>query len=40
VIARAPLGFVRSADVAFLGRGHARVVSARGTTIEIRDLGA
>ena len=38
VLARASLGVVRSADVAFLGRGRARVVSASGTAIELRDL--
>ena len=38
VLARAPLGIASSADVAFIGRGHGRVVSARGTTIELRDL--
>jgi hypothetical protein len=38
VLARAPLGIATSADVAFIGRGHGRVASARGTTIELRDL--
>jgi WD40 repeat protein len=38
VLARAPLGIASSADVAFIGRGHARVASARGTSIELRDL--
>ncbi|HEY1906670.1 MAG TPA: hypothetical protein VGG91_11550 [Myxococcaceae bacterium] len=39
VLARASLGIATSTDVAFLGRGHARVASARGTTLELRDLG-
>jgi sugar lactone lactonase YvrE len=38
VLARASLGIASSADVALLGRGRARVVSARGTTVELRDL--
>jgi len=38
VLARAPLGLARSADVTFLGRGRARVVSANGTSIELREL--
>ncbi len=39
VLARASLGIASSTDVAFFGRGRARVVSARGTTLELRDLG-
>ena len=39
VLARAPLGVASSTDVAVIGRGRARVVSARGTTLELRDLG-
>ena len=37
--ARAPLGIAPSTDVAFVDRIGARIVSARGTTLELRDLG-
>jgi WD40 repeat protein len=40
VLARASLGVVSHTDVALLGPGHARVVSSRGTTLELRDLRA
>ena len=40
VLARASLGIVSHTDVALLGPGHARVVSTRGTTVELRDLRA
>lgn len=40
VLARASLGIASSIDVAILGPGRARVVSARGTSLELRDLGA
>jgi len=40
VLARASLGIVSHTDVALLGPGHARVVSSRGTTLEVRDLRA
>jgi len=39
VLARAPLGIAPSTDVAFVDRIGARIVSARGTTLELRDLG-
>jgi WD40 repeat protein len=38
VLARASLGTVSHTDVALLGAGHARVVSTRGSTLELRDL--
>jgi WD40 repeat protein len=38
VLARASLGIVSHTDVALLGPGHARVVSTRGTALELRDL--
>jgi len=40
VLARASLGIVSHTDVALLGPGHARVVSTRGSTLELRDLRA
>jgi len=40
VLARASLGIASSTDVAILGPGRARVVSARGASLELRDLGA
>ncbi len=40
LLARASLGIVSHTDVALLGPGHARVVSTRGTTLELRDLRA
>lgn len=39
-LARASLGIAAHTDVAVLGRGRARVVSARGTSVELRDLVA
>jgi hypothetical protein len=38
VLAQASLGIATSIDVALLARGHARVASVRGTTLELRDL--
>jgi WD40 repeat protein len=38
VLARASLGIATSTEVAVLGPGRARVLSARGTTLELRDL--
>jgi hypothetical protein len=38
MLARASLGIATSTAVALLGRGRARVVSARGTSLELRDL--
>src|SRR5690348_16212989 len=40
VLARASLGIVSHTDVALLGPGHARIVSTRGSTLELRDLRA
>jgi hypothetical protein len=40
VLARASLGLAAHTDVALLGRGRARVVSARGTSLELHDLGS
>jgi hypothetical protein len=40
VLARASLGIAAHSDVALLGPGHARVVSTRGTSLELRDLRA
>jgi hypothetical protein len=40
VIARASLGIAAHTDAAVVGPGHARVVSTRGTTLELRDLRA
>jgi WD40 repeat protein len=40
VLARASLGIASHTDVALLGPGHARVVSTRGNTVELRDLRA
>ena len=40
VLARASLGIVSHTDVALVAPGHARVVSTRGTALELRDLRA